>query len=29
VIEADPDDVLPDDLGDKLRRAWNLISGNY
>jgi uncharacterized protein YrrD len=26
---ADPDDVTPDDLGDKLRRAWNLISGKY
>jgi hypothetical protein len=26
---ADPDDVTPDDLGDKLRRAWNRISGNY
>jgi hypothetical protein len=29
VIEADPDDTAPDDLGDKLRRAWNVISGNY
>jgi len=28
-MTADPDDVTPDDLGDKLRRAWNLISGNY
>jgi uncharacterized protein YrrD len=28
-MAADPDDVTPDDLGDKLRRAWNLISGNY
>ena len=29
VIEADPDDTAPDDLGDKLKRAWNWISGNY
>ena len=29
VMEADPDDVAPDDLGDKLRRAWDRISGNY
>jgi PRC-barrel domain len=29
VMDADPDDVLPDDLGDKLKRAWDLISGNY
>jgi hypothetical protein len=28
-MAADPDDVTPDALGDKLRRAWNLISGNY
>jgi hypothetical protein len=28
-MAADPDDVTPDDLGDKLRRAWALISGNY
>ena len=28
-MSADPDDVTPDDLGDKLRRAWNRISGNY
>ena len=28
-LEADPDDVTPDDLGDKLRRAWHWISGNY
>jgi hypothetical protein len=26
---ADPDDATPDDLGDKLRRAWARISGNY
>lgn len=29
VIEADPDDTAPDDLSDKLKRAWNWISGNY
>jgi len=29
VLEADPDDTAPDDLGDKLKRAWNVISGNY
>jgi hypothetical protein len=28
-IEAGPDDTVPDDLGDKLRRAWNRVSGNY
>jgi hypothetical protein len=29
VMEADPEDAEPADLSDKLRRAWNLISGNY
>jgi hypothetical protein len=29
VMQADPDDTTPDDLGDKLKRAWNVISGNY
>ena len=29
MIEADPDDTAPDDLSDKLKRAWNWISGNY
>jgi hypothetical protein len=29
VMGADPDDTAPDDLGDKLKRAWNWISGNY
>jgi hypothetical protein len=29
VMGADPDDTAPDDLGDKLKRAWNVISGNY
>lgn len=28
-MAADPDDVTPHDLGDKLRRAWDLISGRY
>jgi PRC-barrel domain len=26
-LEAGPDDVGPRDLGEKLRRAWDLISG--
>ena len=29
VVAADFDDVTPDDLGDKLKRAWNWVSGNY
>jgi hypothetical protein len=29
VMDAEPDDVAPDDLGDKLKRAWDVISGNY
>jgi len=29
VLAADPDDTAPDDLGDKLKRAWNWISGKY
>jgi hypothetical protein len=28
-MEATPDDATKPDLGDKLRRAWNLISGKY
>jgi uncharacterized protein YrrD len=28
-LEADPDDTVPDRLQDKLKRAWDLISGNY
>ena len=28
-MEADPDDATRSDLGDKLRRAWDLLSGNY
>ena len=29
VVEADPADAEGSGLGDKLRRAWDLISGNY
>ena len=28
-VEADPDDTAPDDLEDKLKRAWQYVSGNY
>jgi hypothetical protein len=28
-LEASPDDTAPDDLQDKLRRAWDYLSGNY
>lgn len=28
-MSVDVDDTVPDDLHDKLRRAWNLVSGNY
>jgi len=28
-VEADPDDTAPDDLEDKLKRAWRYVSGNY
>jgi hypothetical protein len=28
-MEAGPDDVVDEGLGDKLRRAWDLVSGNY
>jgi uncharacterized protein YrrD len=27
-MSAGPDDTVSDDLGDKLRRAWDRISGN-
>jgi hypothetical protein len=27
VVEVGPDDVVPDRLSDKLRRAWRMISG--
>src|SRR5215471_18128708 len=28
VLEADPDDTVPGKLSSKLRRAWDLLSGN-
>jgi uncharacterized protein YrrD len=28
-LGAGPDDTVPDGLSDKLRRAWDLVSGNY
>jgi uncharacterized protein YrrD len=28
-MAADPDDVTPDGLDDKLKRAWDYLSGNY
>jgi hypothetical protein len=28
-LEADPGDTAPDHLSDKLRRAWDYLSGNY
>lgn len=28
-MSADPADTAPDDLSDKLRRAWHWLSGNY
>jgi len=28
-LSADPDDTTPDGLDDKLKRAWNYLSGNY
>jgi hypothetical protein len=28
-LEAEPDDTEPDGLGDKLKRAWDYLSGNY
>jgi hypothetical protein len=28
-MTAGPGDTVPDDLHDKLRRAWDRISGNY
>jgi hypothetical protein len=28
-LSATPDDTTPDGLGDKLRRAWDLLSGRY
>lgn len=29
VLSTEPDDTTPDRLGDKLRRAWEYLSGNY
>ena len=29
VMAAEPDDAAVDDLGDKLKRAWHWVSGNY
>jgi hypothetical protein len=29
VMETGPEDLEPDDMGDKLRRAWDLLSGRY
>jgi hypothetical protein len=28
-LAADPDDTAPHGLSDKLRRAWDLVSGKY
>jgi hypothetical protein len=28
-MAAGPDETVPDDLSDKLRRAWELVSGKY
>jgi len=28
-MDASPDDVTPDGLDDKLKRAWDYLSGNY
>ena len=28
-VDAGPDETVPDDLHDKLKRAWDRISGNY
>jgi hypothetical protein len=28
-LETSPDDTVPDDLKDKLKRAWDYLSGNY
>ena len=29
VLDTGPDDTVPDELKDKLRRAWDYLSGNY
>lgn len=28
-LDTGPDDTVPDDVKDKLRRAWDYLSGNY
>ena len=28
-MDAGPEDTVPDDMRDKLRRAWDVISGRY
>jgi len=28
-LDSGPEDSVPDDLKDKLRRAWDWLSGNY
>ena len=28
-LDAGPDDTVPDDMKDKLRRAWDYLSGRY
>jgi hypothetical protein len=28
-LSSGPDDTIPDGLSDKLRRAWDWLSGNY
>jgi hypothetical protein len=28
-MSADPDDTTPNTMGDKLRRAWDYLSGRY
>jgi hypothetical protein len=28
-LDSGPDDTVPDDLKDKLRRAWDFLSGRY
>lgn len=28
-VDSTPDDTTPDGLSDKLRRAWDLVSGRY
>jgi hypothetical protein len=29
VLDSGPDDTVPHDIQDKLRRAWDYLSGNY